>query len=190
MPSGDLRVVSLSHTHKRKARGSGVKPIRSLFLRNVAVFQNCVKLHNTHVNDKVKGHVCAYVNQKNNLIRLQNFCSKYKLQIRLTPDPRASRSWMWLSETNLRVLASVLYQLSHPGSYVLPMYLMIYMFYLYFNMFKLCRKRLCRVVGGLFPEAESSWLDQLLPSRCSLETLRWAALSVVLLATPIPPEHI
>ena len=91
-------VVSLSHTLEREVRGSGVKPIRSLFLRNVAVFQNCVKLCNTHVHDKgERPRVCL---RKSNLIRLQNLCNKYKLQIGLTPDPHASRLWVWLSKTN------------------------------------------------------------------------------------------
>ena len=35
------------------------------------------------------------------------------------------------------------------------------------------RKRLRRIVSGLFPELESSILDELLPNKCSLETLRY-----------------
>lgn len=34
------------------------------------------------------------------------------------------------------------------------------------------RKRLRRIVSGLFPEVEASVLDELLPNKCSLETLR------------------
>ena len=47
LPAVDVLVVSPSLTHEREARGSGDKPIRSLFLRNVAVLQHCVKLRNT-----------------------------------------------------------------------------------------------------------------------------------------------
>lgn len=41
------------------------------------------------------------------------------------------------------------------------------------------RKRLRRIVSGLFPELESSILDELLPNKCSLETLRYMTIGVV-----------
>ena len=68
----------------------------TLFLRNVAVFQNCVKLRNTHMHDEgERPRLCLRKSKKQS-----DSTAKLLRQVQAS-NRLDSSSWVWLSETSI-----------------------------------------------------------------------------------------